>query len=168
MFKIPVIKVCCKIAQFRSLPHQSELTHWGQVMHICISTLTIIGSDNGLLPGWCQAIIWTITGILLIAPLGTNFNEILVEIYTFLFREMHSKISSGKWWQFYLGLNVLTPHIRVHVIMDGQLSCNKHILYLAVVFSDKFLHCMPLCWTKTCQSSLLILINFCQLNIYRR
>ena len=25
-------------------------THWGRVMHICISTLTIIGSDNGLLP----------------------------------------------------------------------------------------------------------------------
>ena len=27
------------------------LTHSGQVTHICISKLTIIGSDNGLLPG---------------------------------------------------------------------------------------------------------------------
>ena len=38
----------------------------------------IIGSDNGLLPGWCQAIIWTNAGILLIQSLGTNFSEILI------------------------------------------------------------------------------------------
>ena len=29
--------------------------------HICIGNLAIIGSDNGLSPGWCQAIIWTNT-----------------------------------------------------------------------------------------------------------
>ena len=29
----------------------SFLTHWGRVTHICVSKLTIIGSDNGLLPG---------------------------------------------------------------------------------------------------------------------
>ena len=43
--------------------------------HICVSKLTIIGSDNGLSPGQHQAIIWTNAGILLIGPLGTNFNE---------------------------------------------------------------------------------------------
>ena len=32
-------------------------THWGRVTHICISKLTIIGSDNGLSPGRRQAII---------------------------------------------------------------------------------------------------------------
>ena len=56
------------------------LTHWGRVTHICIGKLTIIGSDNGLLPGRRQAIIWTNDGILLIGPLGTNFSEILIEI----------------------------------------------------------------------------------------
>ena len=40
---------------------------------ICVSTLTVIGSDNGLSPGRCQAIILTNDGILLIGPLGTNF-----------------------------------------------------------------------------------------------
>ena len=35
-----------------------------------------IGSDNGLSPGRCQVIIWTNAEILLIGPLGTNFNEI--------------------------------------------------------------------------------------------
>ena len=44
-------------------------------MHICIGNLTIIGSDNGLLPGRCQAIIWTNDRILLIGPLGTDFGE---------------------------------------------------------------------------------------------
>ena len=52
------------------------LTHWGQAMHICISKIIIIGSDNGLSPGRRQAIIWTDAWMLLIGPLGTNFNEI--------------------------------------------------------------------------------------------
>ena len=65
-----------------------SLTQWGRVTHICISNLTIIGSDNGLLPGRRLDIIWTNAGILLIGPLGTNFSEILVEILTFSFNEM--------------------------------------------------------------------------------
>ena len=51
------------------------LTHWGRVTHICVSKLTIIGSNNSLSPVRRQAIIWTNAGILLIGPLGTNFNE---------------------------------------------------------------------------------------------
>ena len=57
-----------------------SLTHWGRVMHICVNKLTIIGSDNGLPPGWRQAIIWTNAVLLLIGPLGTNFSEILIKI----------------------------------------------------------------------------------------
>ena len=83
------------------------LTHWGWVTHICISKLTNIGSDNGLLPGRHQAIIWTNDGILLIRTLGTNFSEILSAIHTFSFKKMHLKMSSGKWQSFCLGLNVL-------------------------------------------------------------
>ena len=55
--------------------------------HICVSELTIIGSDNALSPGRRQAIILTNAGILLIAPLGTNFNEILIEALTFYIQE---------------------------------------------------------------------------------
>ena len=84
-----------------------SLTHWGRVTHICVSKLTIIGSDNGLSPGRRQASIWTNAGILLIRPLGTNFNEMLVEILTFLFMKMRLKVSSGKWRPFCLGLNEL-------------------------------------------------------------
>ena len=85
----------------------SALTHWGRVTHIYVSILTIIGSDNGLSPGWRQAIIWTNVGILLIGPLGTNFSEIWIKIYTFSFRKMYLKMSSGKWRSFCLSLNVL-------------------------------------------------------------
>ena len=59
--------------------------------HICVGILTIIGSDNGLSPGWHQAIIWTNAGILSIWPLGTNLIEILIEILTFSFKKMHSE-----------------------------------------------------------------------------
>ena len=80
--------------------NQLPLTHWGQVTHICVSKLTIIGRR--------QAIIRINAGILIIGPLGANFSEILIEIYTFSFRKMHLKMSSGKWRPFCLGLNVLT------------------------------------------------------------
>ena len=83
------------------------LTHWGRVTHICVSKLTIIASDNGLSPDRRQAIIWTNAGILLIGPLGTNFNEILIKFHIFSFNKMHLKMSSGKWRPSCLGLNVL-------------------------------------------------------------
>ena len=84
------------------------LTHWGQVTHICISKLTIIGSDNGLSPGRRQAIIWTNDGILLIRTLLTNFSENLSDLHSFSFNKMHLKMSSAKWRLFRLGLNELT------------------------------------------------------------
>ena len=62
-------------------------THWGQMIHIFVGKLTIIGSDNGLPSDWCQAIIWTNAGILLIGPLVTNFSGILIKIHTFSFKK---------------------------------------------------------------------------------
>ena len=82
-------------------------------MHICISDLTSIGSDNGLWPGQCQAINRTNAGFLLIGPLGTNFSEILIEILIFSFKKMHLKVSSANRRPFCLGLNVLTHHVGV-------------------------------------------------------
>ena len=85
-----------------------KLTHWGRITHICVGKLTTIGSDNGLSPGRRQAIIWTNAWILLIRPLGTNFNEISFGIQTFSLNKMHFKMSSAKWRPFCLGLNVLS------------------------------------------------------------
>ena len=87
-------------------------------MHVCVSKLTIIGSDNGLLPGWRQAIIWTNAGILSIGPLGSNFREILTEIHTFSFKKM-----PGKWWPFCLCLNVLSHQDKLHVYIYMGMVC---------------------------------------------
>ena len=91
--------------------------------HICVSKQTIIGSDNSLSPG--QAIIWTNAGILLIGPMGTKFNEILIEIQTFSFKKMHLKTSSGKWRPFCLGLNVLIRNFDVLFDISPNNSLNK-------------------------------------------
>ena len=72
------------------------LTHWGRVMQIWVTDLTISGSDNGLSPGRRQAIIRTNAGILLIRPLGTKFSEILFKILIFSFKKMRLKMSSAK------------------------------------------------------------------------
>ena len=77
------------------------LTHWDWVMLIyiyiyvcvcvCVRKLTIIYSDNGLLPGQHQAIIRTNAG-----PLGTKFSEVLIKNCLF-----HSR----KWiWKFYIDI----------------------------------------------------------------
>ena len=83
--------------------------------YICVRNLTIIGSDNGLLPGRRQAIIWTNAGMLFIGPLGTNFSEILIEIHIFSFKKMHLKMSSGKWRPFCLSLHELIDYFHKHI-----------------------------------------------------
>ena len=86
-------------------------------MHICVSKLTIIGSDNGLLPGQSQAIIWTNAGMLLIRTLGTNLSEVSSENHTFSFKKMHLNMLCVKWRQFCLSLNVLMkPGARAYLI----------------------------------------------------
>ena len=94
-----------------------SLTHWGRVTHICVSKLTLNGSDNGLSPDWCHAIIWTNAEILLIGHLGRNFS---MEIHTFSFKKMHLKMSSGKCRPFCLGLNGLKSKQKyLHLLYQG-------------------------------------------------
>ena len=107
------------------------LLHWGRVTHICASKQTIIGSDNGLPPGRRQVIIWTNAGILLIGPVATKFNDILIEIHTISFKEMRLKMSSGKWRPFCLGLNVL-------IILNNTESETKRPLFCRHFQSSSF------------------------------
>ena len=85
------INVVCVWRWYR----QTTLIHCGQVIHIWVSKLTIIVSDNGLSPDRRQASNWTNAGILSIAPLRTNFTEILIESHAFSFKKMHLKKSSA-------------------------------------------------------------------------
>ena len=54
-----------------------------------------------------KATMWIDAGILLIGPIGTRFNEILIEIHTFSFKKIHLKMSSEKWRPFYISLDAL-------------------------------------------------------------
>ena len=107
--------------------HTAALTHWGRVTHICVSKLTIIGSDNGLSPSRRQAIIWTNDGILLIRTLGTNFSQNLSEIHSFSFKKMHLKMSSAKWCLLRLGLNELIRAAQAGICMWTSMM---HVLSL--------------------------------------
>ena len=106
------------------------LTRWGRVTHICISKLTIIGSDDDLLLERRKAIVWTYAGRLLIGPLGTNYSEILIEIHRFSFKKMHLKIPYGKWQPFCLSLNVLTPPVTWILLILLLLHQCLHDLWL--------------------------------------
>ena len=104
------LKSPCVRYQCNAILHSSLLTHWGRVTHIFVGTNTNIGSDNGLPPDRRQAIIWPNGGILLIWLLGINFSEISIDIYTFSFKKIHFKMSSGKWRPCCRSLNVLNPY----------------------------------------------------------
>ena len=121
------------------------LTHWGRVTHICVSKLTIIGSDNGLLPNRRQAIILTNSGILLIGPLGTNFSEIWIEIQIFSLGKIHLKMSSTKWRPFCLGLNVLRKtQFRCQSPSDENNIWRPHY-HLSPSFHIGLHHCISTC-----------------------
>ena len=114
--------------------------------HICVSKLTIIGSDNGLSPDGRQAIIWTNAGLLLIGPLGTNFSEILIEILKFSFKKMRLNVSSAKRRPFCPGLNVL-----MCVMITVSLRVALNLTAFKGVWDDKAfivlkfpLHCVPI------------------------
>ena len=74
------------------------LSDWGWVVHIHISKLAMVGSDNDLSPNWHQAIIWTNDGILLIGPLETSFGKILIEIHMFSFKKIDDRSISASMW----------------------------------------------------------------------
>ena len=117
----------------------NALTHWCRVTHICVSKLTIIGSDNGLSPGRRQAIIWTNAGISWTGPLRTNVSEILIKIHTFSFKKMHLELSSGKWWPFYLAPNMLRPDI------NGPFTCMavpRRAMVTRYIVTCNMWHCM--------------------------
>ena len=114
-------------------------------MHICVGNLTIIGSDNGLSPGWRQAIIWTNAGILVIGPLGANFSEILIEILIFSFKKMHLKVLSAKWRPFCLGLIVLTHWSR------NQMATIFEMIFFTMIFLQTKI---PFRWWLLIQNSL--------------
>ena len=81
--------------------------------HICVSKLTIIGSNNGLSPSHYLNQCWYIV-------YWTLRNEILIKIHTFSFTKMHLKwrlqngghfVAASMWW---LKLDMNTLKVKPH------------------------------------------------------
>ena len=139
------------------------LTHWGRVTHICLSKLTIIGSDNGLSPERRQAIIWINAGILLIGPLGTNFSEILIRIQTFSFKKMYLKMLSAKWRPFVSASMCYFPPSPllfsvVRAVVENPMSVII-ILYIYIYINS--LWPSDATWWHTYESTLAQVITLC-------
>ena len=105
---------------------------------ICLSNLTIIGSDNSLLHGRCQVIIWTNAGILLFGPLGRNFDEMFIKFHTFPYKKIHLKRLSTKWWPFCLGLSVLkhNPYIMWMILFCCHCSYVVNFFWFHMIYSS--------------------------------
>ena len=79
-------------------------------------------------------------GILLIGPLGTNFNEIWIKIQNFSLMKMHLKMSSGKWQPFCPGGDELTnrmlcPKKYAHGLHYVALSCDLRPVNISTYIS---------------------------------
>ena len=99
--------------------------------HICVSKLTIVGADNGLLPGQYQAIIWTNAEILMIGPLGTNFSEILIEIFISSFKKMHFDSVFRKFATiFILPPSKFSDHETYYKTLDISAGCMETVIQL--------------------------------------
>ena len=111
---------------FPGVAISTQLNHWGRGTHICVGSLTVIGSDNALPPGRRRAIIWTNTEILLFGPLATKPSEIIKEIPIFSFMQMHLNMSSAL---RNVGLDVLMyiEVISQHKILENTLLLSKII-----------------------------------------
>ena len=114
-----------------------EFKFFERVTHICVSKLTITGSDNGLSPDRRQAIIWTNAGMLLIGPLETNFSEILIKILTFSFKKMRLKCRLRNDGHF-----VLASICKCMCIKTKHYTITEHAMYFGClpVFCDIHWH----------------------------
>ena len=134
-----------------------NLTHWGRVTHICVSKLTIIGSDNGLRLTGAKPLYKPMLDYLLIGPSGTNFSEILIGILTFSFKKMCLKVSSAERRPFCVGLNVLMLHpliramlyirkITMALLLSNNRACQCYCSYIPQRDNqDHYYHYIP--WT---------------------
>ena len=106
------------------------LTHWSRVTQKCVSKLTNTDSNNGLSPGWCEALIWTTAAILLI---GSKFSEILIEIHTFSFKKMNLQMSSRNGCDFVNVLEWVLFQLSNEETVSSIKSAQHHFAYIWIL-----------------------------------
>ena len=153
-------RVILNAAEWRIYTHTH--THIYIYLYICVTKLSIIGSNNGLSPVRCQAIIWTNAGILLIEPLGTNwsifidenaFQNVICEMASILSRPQCVNVILAKPPLKYVSNYLSQFHVDVHpnpcdesnigfVYLLNHWGRNKMAAKFHATFSNVF------CWMK--------------------
>ena len=134
-------------------------------MHICISKLTIIDSNNGLLPGRRQYIIWTNDRIFLIEPLGTNLSEILIDIdihiFSFNLEDAFKNVCNMA------TILSRTQYVQPEEGQEATYVCNKSISWLLMpdgMWTKAVTKHMVIIWYDLLHSMMIIKMNLCKLS----
>ena len=118
------------------------LTHWSWMTHICVSKLTIIGSDNGLPPGRRQAIIWNqwwnIVNWTLMNKLQWNFKR---NSYIFIQEKTFENVVCEM-------AAILSRHHCVKIYIVGQLVRPERILEGFAVLWEQLVCSVCFSWNK--------------------
>ena len=120
----------------------SSLTHWGRVTHICVSKITIMGSDNGLSPDRRQAIIWTNARLLSIKPLRTYLNENLIKKQQF---SLKKNARENVVWKMASILSRLQCVNNEFLNFLESMFTHNHELYETEPCNHGMLHLYPMC-----------------------
>ena len=144
-----ITNMCLKISYelLQHFPRAIGLTHLPLVPQYVYVNRVSIGSDNGMSPIRRQAIIETNAGLLSIGPLGTNFNEILINIENFSFMKVHPKILSAKWRPFCPGRDKLKWQDSTSMVVSTWLPgwCASFLAFLLGV-KEVMLRILYLVW----------------------
>ena len=116
--------------------HAKWSSNWGRVTHthICVNKLTFLVQTIRVACRLAIAkpfIIFNNAGILLIELVETDFIGTLIEINSFSFKKMHSKMLSGKW-----PLLVQTIACRLAIAKPFIFLNNAGILLIELVETD--------------------------------
>ena len=122
MNQFAVLQSILRLGSF--LPRAIMVTHWGRVMHIYVSKISIIHSDNGLSPAGRHANIYPSAGILLIKALGINISGILIEINIFPLKKCIRKLRLQNGVYFVSAWNLTS--LRTAVCLQTYRSCSTN------------------------------------------
>ena len=126
--------------------------------HICVSKLSITGSDNGLSLGRHQSIIWTNAGIFLIRSLGTNFNVIFIKVIYF-----HSKINSK------ISQCLQLPSLETFIhFAPARFKCMQFVYRFVPRVSPSILECTARCAVMKVSKAWDWVIRWSRLKVDRR
>ena len=145
---------------FQTWQHKINTTHIHHLAHLPLVPHIFVSESGQHCCRWWlasirrQAIIQTNAWLLWIGHLGTNFNDLLINIQNFLLTRMHLTISSAKWRPFHLGgdeferTRLLANGLDYWVRLNAPLSVDCHIR-ISCTITSRFSNSTRLKWINS-------------------